>query len=273
MLRVFCLLILLVLPQTAWSAPQRIVALAPSAAELLQALDCGGRIVGRSGDVGPELASVPDVGPFHSPSLEKVLSLEPDLCVAVGDGTPPHLLRRLQGSGAETMTLDIRSFEGMLGELERLGRVLGIPEKADELARQVEMRLAHLENAAGFSRKRPSVLFLVQEKPFMAAAQGTFISRIIEKAGGVCAVAAQRNAVYPVLGREELVRLAPDVVLVSSMDSGRGGPPRRIDGASLSPELALSRVYAVDADLFTRPSLRALDALEQLVDILHREKY
>ena len=103
MLRVFFLLLLLSLPQTAWSAPQRIVALAPSAAELLIALDCGGHIVGRSGETGPELASVPEVGPFHSPSLEKVLSLAPDLCVGVGDGTPPHLIRRLQEAGAETI--------------------------------------------------------------------------------------------------------------------------------------------------------------------------
>ena len=272
MLRVFCLLLLLVPPQTAWAVPQRIVALAPSAAELLLALDCGKRIVGRSGDAGAELDSVPDVGPFHSPSLEKVLALAPDLCVGVGDGTPPHLLRRLQGAGAGTITLDIRSFEGMLGELERLGRVLGASEKAEEISRRAEMKLARIETEAVLGGKRPSVLFLVQVKPFMAAAQGTFISRIIEKAGGVCAVAAQGNAVYPVLGREELVRLAPDVVLVAGMDSGRGLPPKRIDGAALSPELALSRVYAVDADLFTRPSLRALDALEQLVDILHREK-
>ena len=133
--------------------------------------------------------------------------------------------------------------------------------------------MERIEVSAAKSGKRPSVLFLVQEKPFMAAAQGTFISRIIEKAGGVCAVAAQGNAVYPVLGREEVARLAPDVVLVAGMDSGRGEPPERIDGANLSPELASSRVYAVDADLFTRPSLRALDALEQLADILHREKY
>jgi iron complex transport system substrate-binding protein len=272
MLRVFCLLILLVLPQTAWSAPQRIVTLAPSAAELLLALDCGKLIVGRSGDAGPELSSVPDVGPFHNPSLEKVLSLEPDLCVAVGDGTPPHLIRRLQGSGAETMTLDIRSFEGMLGELERLGRVLGVPEKAEALSRSVRMRLERVEALAAADGKRPSVLFLVQEKPFMAAAQGTFISHIIEKAGAVCALAAQGNAVYPVLGREELARLAPDVVLVSSMDSGRGLPPERIDGADLSSELASARVYAVDADMFTRPSLRALDALDQLVNILRQEK-
>lgn len=272
MLRVFCLLLLLALPQTVWSAPQRIVALAPSAADLLLALDCGGRIVGRSGETRPELVSVPEVGPFHCPSLEKVLSLAPDLCVGVGDGTPPHLLRRLREAGAETIMLDIRSFEGLLGELERLGNVLGVPEKAEVLSRSARMRLARVEALAAAGRKRPSVLFLVQEKPFMAAAQGTFIGHIIENAGAVCTVAAQGNAAYPVLGREDLARLSPDVVLVSSMDSGRGSPPKRIDGADLSPELASARVYAVDADMFTRPSLRALDALDQLVNILRQEK-
>lgn len=269
MIRPLCLFLFLLLPLSAWSAPQRIVALAPSAAEFLLALDCGERIAGRSGDGVPELASVPDVGPFHSPALEKILALMPDLCVGVADGTPPALLRRLKHAGVETVSLDIRSFGDMFSELERLGAVLNVPEGAEALARRLKARLESIKKEVRQLPARPSVLFLVQEKPFIAAAQGTFISHLVEKAGGRCAVAAQGNVFYPVLGREELARLSPDIILCSGMESQKGMPPKRLDSAKLPPEFRQSRVYSVDADLFFRPSLRAVDALEQLLPIFY----
>lgn len=273
--RLLCLVYVLLPVQPALAEPQRIVALAPSAAELLLELDCGERIVGRSENCRPELETVPSVGPFHRPSLERVLALKPDLCVAVADGTPPALLRRLSEAGERTLTLDIRSFEDMLKELRRLGEILGKAQKADELAMRCLRRLERLESScpAEEGAYRPSVLFLVQEKPPMAAAEGSFIAQLIERAGGVCAVAAQGNVLYPVLSREELARLAPELVLISGMASSAGRPPRRVEHVAGVPELAQSRIYLVDADAFTRPSLRALDALEQLFSILYKEEH
>jgi len=275
--RILCLCASLLLPGTVLAAPQRVVALAPSAAELVQALGGGGQLVGRSGDCGPELEKLPDVGRFDQPSFEKIMALAPDLCVAVADGTPPVLLRRLRSLGASLFLLDIRCFESLQSELMRLGEALGRQEEAAGLCRKMALRLdrtdARIENYAG--RARPSVLFQVQEKPFMAAARGTFISRLIARAGGECAVAAQGNVFYPVLGREALAKLKPEVVLVSTMVPKTGRElPFRLSASSFPdvPELARSRIWLVEPDMYTRPSLNALDGLEQLVDILYPDK-
>ncbi len=260
-----CLFLLcaLLMPSAVSAAPQRLVALAPSAAEVLLALDCGESVVGRSGDAGPELASVPDVGRYDSPSLESILALRPELCVAVADGMPRPLIARLRALGAAVFVLDVRDFGGLRAELLRLGDVLGRRAKAEEVARHILSRLERAErrlrDAAG---PKPSVLFLVQEKPAIAAAQGTFISHLIARAGGRCAVAAQGNVLYPVLGREKLLQLAPDVTLISGTSAAVG--PVEAGGF---PELG--RVCRVDADMFSRPSLRALDALDQLIELLH----
>ena len=159
----------------------------------------------------------------------------------------------------------------------RLGEALGRQEEAAGLCRKMALRLdrtdARIENYAG--RARPSVLFQVQEKPFMAAARGTFISRLIARAGGECAVAAQGNVFYPVLGREALAKLKPEVVLVSTMVPKTGRElPFRLSASSFPdvPELARSRIWLVEPDMYTRPSLNALDGLEQLVDILYPDK-
>lgn len=266
----------LLLPSAAFAAPQRLVALAPSAAEILVTLDCAERMVGRSGDAGPELAAVPEVGAYDSPSLERILSLRPDICVAVGDGTPGPLIRRLRELGMAVFVLKIQKVDDLRTEVLRLGEVLGKSARAEEVARHIAARLnkaeCRLHEVAAHKKYRPSVLFLVQEKPAMAAAQGTFLGHLIERAGGRCAVAAQGKVLYPVLGREELLRIAPDIVLISGMGPGRGSAPARIEVAAL-PELARSCIYSVDADSFTRPSLRALDAIDQLIELLHVPRY
>jgi len=261
---------MLMLPSAAFSAPQRLVALAPSAAEILVALDCTERMVGRSGDAGPELSAVPDVGAYDSPSLERILFLRPDLCVAVEDGTPRPLIRRLRELGVAVFVLKMQNVDDLRTELVRLGNVLEKKVGAEKAALQVESRLnkaaGRLRELAAHKNHRPSVLFLVQEKPAMAAAQGSFIGHLIERAGSRCAVAAQGKVLYPVLDREELLRLAPDVVLISGPAPGM--VPARTELAEL-PELARSRIYSVDADIFSRPSLRALDAIDQLIELLH----
>lgn len=266
------LLCLLMLPSAAFAAPQRLVALAPSAAEILVALDCAEHIVGRSGDAGPELAAVPDVGAYDCPSLERILSLRPDLCVAVEDGTPGLLIRRLRELGIAVFVLKIQKVDDLRTEVLRLGKLLGKKSRAGEVALHIAARLNKAERRLGevtaHKKYRPSVLFLVQEKPAMVAAQGTFIGHLIERAGGRCAVAAQGKVLYPVLGREELLRLAPDVALISGMGPGMEAAPVRTELAEL-PELAESRTYSVDADIFTRPSIRALDAIDQLIELLH----
>ncbi|MBR3880591.1 MAG: ABC transporter substrate-binding protein [Mailhella sp.] len=275
--RILCLCVSLLLPGTALAVPQRVVALTPSAAELVQALGGGAQLVGRSGDCGPELEKLPDVGRFDQPSLEKIVALAPDLCVAVSDGTPPALLQRLRSLGTPLILLDVRCFESLQGELMRLGEALGRKSEAADLCREIARRLDRTDAriANEVRRHRPSVMFLVQEKPFMAAAQGTFISRLIARAGGGCAVAAQGNVLYPVLSREAMATLRPEVVLVSAMSPGEAKDlPRRRPASTFpeAPELARSRIWLVDPDLYTRPSLKALDGLEQLVEILHPDE-
>src|SRR4051812_6042349 len=72
--------------------PARVVALAPSLAEL--AADLSGnqleKIVGVSDytDYPPRLEKTPSVGPYSRFNLEKVVALKPDLVLATLDGNP-----------------------------------------------------------------------------------------------------------------------------------------------------------------------------------------
>src|SRR5262245_24695743 len=64
----------------------RIITLTPSLTETVFALGAGARIVGVSEycDYPPAAASLPRVGTFLQPNLEKILALRPDLVLADG---------------------------------------------------------------------------------------------------------------------------------------------------------------------------------------------
>src|SRR5687768_5948246 len=63
---------------------KRIVSLAPSVTEMLYFLGFGSRVVGRSSycNYPPEVLKVASVGGFVDASIEKIVSLEPDIVVA-----------------------------------------------------------------------------------------------------------------------------------------------------------------------------------------------
>ena len=68
------------------AAPQRIIANAPSNAEIVCALGAGDRLVGVSRYVSypPELKDLPRLGGLDDPDLEAILTLRPDLILQRG---------------------------------------------------------------------------------------------------------------------------------------------------------------------------------------------
>lgn len=266
----FVLLLFLLIPAWAFASPQRIVAMAPSVTELLFSLGCGSRVVGRSHfSTEPlEALSLPDVGSYIRPSLEKIVSLRPDLCIGVKDGNPPSLVRRIEQAGIPVLLLDISSFESLEGAVLQMGEVLGISDKAEETVEKMRRHLQETQLRVKNLKKRDvSVLFQLQTGPLIAASPRSFAGSLIELAGGTNAISDKGEALYPVLSREEAASLRPDVILVAGM----GNSPDEDSVQKWKAWSSRSRVFIVPSDSFTRPSLKALEALDELVRILYEE--
>ena len=65
------------------ATPQRIVSTTPSITEILFALGLGNRVVGVTSYCAypPQVKSLPKIGTYIQPDLERITSLEPDLVV------------------------------------------------------------------------------------------------------------------------------------------------------------------------------------------------
>src|SRR5256885_6236340 len=81
--------------------PHRLVCLAPSITDTVYALGRGDDIVGITDytEYPPEARQKPSVGGVINPSLEKLVSLKPDLVLAVGDLNNHDLTRAIEHLG------------------------------------------------------------------------------------------------------------------------------------------------------------------------------
>ncbi len=77
--------------------PRRIVSLAPSITEIVFALEQAHRLVGvtRYSDYPSEAAKLPKVGSYVRLDIERIVALNPDLCIATQDGNPKAIIDRL----------------------------------------------------------------------------------------------------------------------------------------------------------------------------------
>jgi iron complex transport system substrate-binding protein len=113
------------------------------------------------------------------------------------------------------------------------------------------------------------VLFLIGLDPLMAAGPGTFVDQLLDRAGGRN-VLEGLNVLWPQLSLEEVVRRAPDIVIVGS--TGEPDPLAALRGRPgwrEVPAVRDGRVYLVDPNLVNRPGPRMDEAAATLARLIH----
>lgn len=248
------------------------VSLAPNLTELVAGLGAAEQLVGISTDSNypPTLQHLPTTGSYYRPSLEQIVALKPDLCLAVADGTPHDLVARLRAMEIAVLVLNPSSLEGLQESIRQLGQHLDKKTAADSMLQEIEQVLHDLEQARNncASNQPESVLLVLQHNPLIVQAKGGYLDELVERAGAKNVVVAPMP--YPRLSRERVVELKPGIVLRIDMQTW----PHE---ESILPEKADSlfwpqaRVYALNPDLFARPSLRSLKAAVALAPLLCRQ--
>jgi iron complex transport system substrate-binding protein len=255
--------------------PQRVVALAPSITEIIFALGQQNRLKGTTqfSNYPAEAANLPKVGSYVRLDLERIVALNPDLCIAIKDGNPKVTIERLQNLNIPVFAVNPRNLETMMQTIQTLGDILNAPEKAETLVQAMRGRIQRIDALVAGIEQRPRVFIQIGISPIISAGTKTFIHELIVRAGGIN-VAAGKKA-YPHFSREQVLALAPDVLLITSMSRSGAFKKAKADWRRLfdAPAGFEKRIYTVDSDVFDRPSPRLLDALETLTRLLHPELF
>ena len=124
--------------------PRRVVCLAPSLTETVYALGLGDIVVGVTDftDDPPEARTKPTVGGLTDASLEKIVSLRPDLVLAMGTLNREETVDDLERNGIPVFVVDPKSLQGILASVSDIGDVLNHASEAARLVKRLEDRQA-----------------------------------------------------------------------------------------------------------------------------------
>lgn len=250
----------------------RIVSLAPSITESIFAIDQGHKVVGvtRYSDYPPQVKDIPSVGSYINLKVEKIVSLQPDLCLATKDGNPYQTIQQLKRAGIAVYALDPRDLPAIMDTIEELGRLLGAKEQADQVVGKMRRELKKLRDIVDRAQHRPLVFFQIGISPIVSVGRDTFIHELITLAGGDNVAAGPVQ--YPRYSREDVLVFNPDIILINSMSQEEDLVQAEIEKWQAFPQIkavAAGRIHALDASLFNRPTPRLVKALRVLVRLFH----
>jgi iron complex transport system substrate-binding protein len=251
--------------------PKRLISLAPSNTEILFALGLEKRIVGvtKFCDYPPAAKKKPKIGGFADPSIEKIISLKPDLVFATG-GIQQPIVKKLEEAKLTVFVIDPKTLDSLLSVLERVGKLTGNVTEARRLVKKLKQRILEVKTKVAEVKKRPKVFFELFKEPLMTAGGTSIINDLIKIAGGRN-IASSVEQEYPQFSLEVLIKENPDVYLASSGSMAKPGDIKKRAGWQSIKAVKENRVYVIDENLVTRPGPRLVDGLEIFAQAIHPE--
>lgn len=250
----------------------RIVSLAPANTEIVYAIGAGDKMVaGTSYDDYPEEAkSLPKIGDFANPSVEKIASFQPDLILAAG-GIQAGLRSKFEKLGVQVYVVDPTTYEGVMASITALGKLAGTSDEAQQVVDTMKQAQADVQGKVGSLDKATTFLEIYSE-PLMTAGSDTFIDDMITIAGGQN-IGAEAGSGFPNFSTEVLVQKDPVVYVADSGSMSEPGDISKRAGFSELTAVKGGRVYVIDDNLIARPGPRLAQGLQELAKMIHPEAY
>jgi iron complex transport system substrate-binding protein len=239
---------------------RRVVSLIPATTELLFAIGADSAVVGRTRycDYPAAAQAVPDLGDGIKPSIEAVLARRPDLVILYNSGQNAAVAGRLGELGIAAIRINTDALSDVPRVARMLGRLTGHERGADSVATVFDTALTGATRPAVGSR--PKVLLLVWEQPPMTIGRGSFLSELVERAGGenLFADVASSSGVVSI---EAVAARNPDLIFTTT--DGPSGFASRPEW-QVVPAVRERRFLRVTGSEFERPSPRAPAAIREL---------
>lgn len=246
---------------------ERAVSLAPSVTEMIFAAGAGDRLVGVTSFCDyPEAAKqIKKIGDTMTPNIEVIAALQPQVVFVTTASQIQGFMGKLESQNIAVFVTDPKSVGAVEANLRQFGEIFETQRTANAEADKLSDRLADLDKKLS-GVERPKTFVQISKEPLYTAGQGSYLTELIEKAGGV-SVTKDVPTAFPKLSKETAVAMDPDVIILSASDDNK--EPNDI--FRNSPAVKNGRVYSINADIISRPGPRMADAAEQMAKMLHPE--
>jgi len=252
---------------------QRIVSLGPLNTENLYLLGAGERVVGdTSYCVRPEAAKhKPKIGSVMQVSIEKIISLHPDLVLATAL-TRPEQIKQLEKMGVRIVRFkQPASFAEICEQFIELGQLLGLEERARHIVNQAREEVASLQQKLAPLPKK-KVFLQVGSRPLFASVTSSFTHDFIALGGGLNIAGTQRTGTMQV---EKVIAENPEVIIIAIMGSEAGIAAEEKRNWQRMPILKAAQtgsIHTIDPNLVCSPSPATfVQTLRIIAGLIHPE--
>ena len=242
--------------------PGRIVSLAPNLTELLFELGVGSRIVGVTTYCvyPPQTQKIEKIGGFINPSLEKIVSLEPELVFSerwTSSKTVPTL-RRL---GLTVVEAPSPFSLAEIYQLMRItGEAIGRVERAEELIQATVDQVQEIREKAKSFPHRPT-LYVEIDPPSWTVGSKSFVNEAISLCGAQN-IFGDVNRPALQASKEVIVLKDPEIIL--SFDASASEISRRPGWHRIRAVRNGFIIDDLDRDLLTHGNHRLVEGMRQL---------
>lgn len=235
--------------------------------EIVCALGCAQALVGVDADSdypSEIVAGLPKTGRDLNLDIDAVLALRPDL-VLTSLTVPGHekVVDALRAAGLRVLVADPQSLDDVYASIRAIAEALGVPERGAALVARMEAEMP----AVDVIGVRPPVLVEWWPKPIIAPARHSWVTDLIERAGGRnpwAEVEAKSLPMEPAQARAAM----PEIVVMSWCGVKEANYRSEVvhgrDGWDDVPAVARNRILAVSEAYLGRPGPRLVEGYRRL---------
>jgi len=241
MKKIFLLLLLTLVAHT----QERIIALSPAINEIIFALGSGNEIVANTDYALYPKASIkiPKVGGYFSPSLEKIVALQPTVVIMQQNNHKVAL--KLKRLGIKSKIIKIDRLDNIKNAILEIGTLLKKTKEAQEIVDNINHGLKALKNIV--TNKKILIVFgrnTDLSKHIFVAGQNLYFDEIIHESNNRNALQSTRKG-QPILNMENIIACNPDIVLLLARSKADGVSNKELIEPWLELPISASKTKAV----------------------------
>ena len=258
---------------------QRIVALSPSIVEIIYLLGLDNQLVGvpRYSNYPPEAKEKQRIGGYVDLDYEKLISLRPDCVILLEEQAA--LSVKLEQLGIHTIVVSHDNIKGIIKSVDIIGNELGQATRALEIVSGINTAVIRQTSKHENMLNQPRVLISISRdttadhpSQVIIAGSAGFHRELLHLIG--TRNAYQGSVSFPMLSREKLIQLDPDIILdlVNTETWNKLGQQRLLDQWNSYKELKAvkhNRVVIIPGDQHLIPGPRFPQTLERFAHAIH----
>ena len=241
----------------------RIVVLDPATVEMIYMLGAEDKIVGvanlERSKVWPEekVAKLESVGTFIKPSLERIITLKPDL-VIMSALTDDNLNNGLKSNNIESKRIQANSIEEIFTNFMEVAKMLGKENEANKIIAEKRAKLEEIKKMAAINKKG---LFVMSASPLMVFGNDNLPNDIM-KLLNIKNIAENQKGRNPIVTPEFIIKENPDIIITLL--------PNPTQIVATNPQLKNvnaiknSKFIVVNSSQILRGSPRTIDQIQEI---------